>query len=245
MKKIILVSLIILANLNIAQAKDVKAASDDKYSSYKNTQLDLSETAKMEIAPDLYNAVLHFETSGYQDVAELQNIVNEKMIKAKNITMTYTELKVDTKDYNSSREYTGADSSKNPKWKISQTIEIDTKNKADLINVVAKLQGEGFMIDSMNAYISDAKKASYKNKLIDEALSLIKNRAQVVANSIGKKTVKFSQVTINSNGDSQPYYGNSMMKMSASSDARIVSEPVLESSTQEISVTLSAKLIIM
>lgn len=216
--------------------------------SYKVTELDLTGTAEIDVEPDSYNAVLHVKVSGDNGLAELQTVVNKKMRKARDLIMWREDFSVTTKGYDSNRDYysyTDAFSDK-PRWVVSQKIEIDTQNKSELFDVIGELEAEGFELDKLTGYFSEAGKAAYKNKLIEEALDQIENHARSVADSLGKSTVKFTEVTIQSTN----LYNLRSVKVDMKSAIRdkslslfdsAYSESVLDAPNKTATITLSAK----
>jgi len=122
-------------------------------------------------------------------------------------------------------------------------MQFCTTNLALYLDLKVEIKG----YDSNRDYsdLSDEKQASCRNKLIEDALKLIKERAQIVAKSINKRTIKFAEIKIDSGGS---IFGNnykSDYKMMTKSSISSFSAPILESSTKDVSVTLTVDMLLI
>lgn len=169
------------------------AIADTDYDD-KVTKLNFNETARIEVVDDRYKAVLKYSSEESHDKSLIQSQVNKKMKLALKIAKDQEDLKVNTLNYRVSKVW-----NKNVKnlWVASQEVMLDSDNKDGLLEVVNRLQINGFAMSSLSSYLSLEKRDSYKNNLISEALKRVKKSATLVAKEMDRDEVRFLDITIN------------------------------------------------
>jgi len=200
------------------------------------TVINFQESAKKEVTQDSYKAILKFEQIG-DNVVELQNNINLKMQEGVAAAKLEKDLDVSTGNYNVN-QYWSQQLNKFSGYQAFQEIILDSQNKDALLKVAQKLQASGFIMSSLDSYLSPKTIASYRNELIEEALNRVKDRAGAVAKNLGKKQINIAQININSN-DYSPYQGRvMMMKANMAPDAAMVA-PTVEPSKQNVSIDIA------
>ena len=199
----------------------------------ERTKLHFKEVANVQIVQDRYKAVLRYEVRGGKS-DEVKGQINQMMEKGANVAKGKSEVEVSTGRYNIKKNWDGQ-LRKHSGWIAFQEMVLDTENKEDISDIVGELQKEGFLVSNFNAYLSEDKKAEYRNQLIKDALSRVKIRADLVASEMGKASAQITEINIGSNHPITPrpvMYHSRVSQMS-------FKEPVVEAAKQNISVTIS------
>ncbi len=216
------------------------SAKEERYSD-DHTELHLTESAEKEVAQDRYKAILRIQEEG-AFAKEIQATVNRKMKKAiDEVKALGDKVKVSTGSYNvnEKRDYK---LNKSLGWQASQQIVLDSADKEMLMEIAGKLQSNGFVMENFSAYLSRKKQASYRTELIQEALKRIQDRAQQIAQTMGKKNVHIAAVNVDSNGyqpHPQPMFRAKAMMMAMDTMAESAPAAVVEGTEQRISINIS------
>lgn len=131
-------------------------------------------------------------------------------------------------------------------WKGSQTLEFKSKDSQKILEAVAKIQDEGFVMNGLTYTLSPDKAEDYKDDLLVGALKKIQARAGLIAKSLGKSGYEI--VDLNVDGSYMPtpmpmVRGMAKMEMmSVASDA--MSAPVAEPGKSTVNVNVNARVIL-
>tara|TARA_R110002124_G_scaffold188858_1_gene356128 strand:- start:423 stop:1121 length:699 start_codon:yes stop_codon:yes gene_type:complete len=112
-----------------------------------------------------------------------------------------------------------------------QSLRIITSSKnEDLQKIVESIQGAGDMSFNLNFQISEATKKSLEDALLSEALKNAESRAQLIAQTLGIKSIRVHRVSLESQPISYGYAKMEMMRTSADAAA----PPMLNPDDQSI-----------
>jgi uncharacterized protein len=218
------------------------------------TLINLSATETMKLKQDLLVASLRIEADA-KTAKDVQDKINKKMAEAMSIAKAEPSLKVSTGHYSvynydpnpspNPAENTPERVAKRTVWKGQQTIDIQSKNAKALLDVVGKIQEQGFAMNQLVYTLSDEQQEAYKDSLIALALKKIKERAALVAKTLDKGKYNIVEVNIDNAMPFQPM--PVMMKMERGgammADAAMAA-PVAEGTEQQVSMTVNARVIL-
>ncbi|WP_339705435.1 SIMPL domain-containing protein [Algoriphagus aquimarinus] len=113
-----------------------------------------------------------------------------------------------------------------------QSLRVVTSSKnEDLEKIVEAIQGAGDMSYNLNFQISEATQKSLEDALLTEALKNAESRAQLIAQTLGIRTIKVHRVSL----ESQPVtYAYSKMEMMRTSADSAPAPPLLNPDEQSI-----------
>ncbi|SFB44334.1 SIMPL domain-containing protein [Algoriphagus aquimarinus] len=99
-----------------------------------------------------------------------------------------------------------------------QSLRVVTSSKnEDLQKIVEAIQGAGDMSYNLNFQISEATQKSLEDALLTEALKNAESRAQLIAQTLGIRTIKVHRVSLESQPVTYAYAKMEMMRTSADS----------------------------
>ena len=223
-----LYSLAILAALAAPAFADDKPDITEKY-----TVLNLNETAERKVEQDRLSASLVIDEKGLT-AAEAQTNVNKKMDAALKLTKKYPDVKVSTGYYNVWQE------ANNGVWHGRQSIDLNSGNSKQALELIGLLQKQGLQAQGVNYYLSEEAQKALNDLLTTEALKKIKARAENMAATLGLKVARFAE--INPGYNYQPYYrAMPMMAMAKGMEMDTAVAPSADADEQSVSVTISAK----
>lgn len=216
------------------------------------TLINLSATEKRTMPQDLLIASLRIEVDDKNDPAAVQKKINEAMKKALELAKKETSFKVSTGTY-SVYKYenpiivntkTGEQKTE-PVWRGSQTIDIESKDSAKLLEVVGKIQGFGFAMNNLAYTLSPEVADKVRDELMVQALKKLTAKADIVAKTLGKTKADLIDVNVDTGGPVAPMYKAMMARgeaMAMSADA--MPAPVAEAGETDVSLTVSARALI-
>lgn len=216
------------------------------------TIINFSATEKRTMPQDLLIASLRIEAEDKNNAAAVQKQINEAMKKALDLARTETEFKVSTGSYSVYKydhpvvvNRTTGEQKSDPVWKGSQTIEIQSKDAARLLDIVGKIQAEGFAMNNLAYTLSPEVVEQVRDELMVEALKKLSAKARVVAETLGKNKVDLVDVNVDTGSPVIPMYKTMMARgeMAMAADASMPA-PVAEAGETDVSLTVSARALI-
>lgn len=218
-----------------ALAAPAAVYADDKQDiTEKYTVLNLNETAERKVEQDRLSASLVIDEKAIT-ATEAQAMVNKKMDAALKLTKKYPDVKVSTGYYNVWQE------PNNGVWHGRQSVEMNSGNSKQALELIGQLQKEGLQANGVSYYLSEDAQKALNDMLTTEALQKLKTRADKMAATLGLKVARFAE--INPGYNYQPYYRAmpmmAMAKGGMAEDAAVA--PAADADEQTVSVTINAR----
>ncbi len=214
------------------------------------TILSLSATEQMDLKQDLLQASLRIEVEG-KDAKKVQDEINKAMQKAltaskdveKDVKAKTGQYYVYSYDPNPQPKAT-RDAAARLQWKGNQTIELESRDQAKLLELAGKIQEMGFAMNGLNYTLSPEQSEAYRDNLMTAALKKIQTRADLAAKALGKS--KFDIVEVNVDGgmpQPMPVMYARAAKMEMASDAGMAA-PVAQAGEQTVSLSVTARVLL-
>jgi predicted secreted protein len=245
-------ALILAASIITATPSTSTAQSYEQFKPGQ-TMITLSATEQMELKQDLLVGSLRIEQDA-KTAKEVQDKINQLMKQAVELAKKESTVKVSTGQYNvysfdpnpQPQPVYNAEEIKNRSiWRGQQTIDIQSKDQEKLLALVGEIQNLGFAMNSLNYVMTPDQMEEYKDALMTAALEKINGRAMKAARALGKR--KFDIVEVNIDGAPQmppPVMYARAEKMMVAGAADAMAAPVAEASTQNISLTVTARVML-
>lgn len=201
-----------------------------------HTVLNFSATERMSLPQDLLTASLRIEARG-PDPRKVQADINTAMEKALATARKAAGVKVTTGGY---QVYEQRLERNLRMWQGQQTLQLESKNPAAVLELAGQLQSSGFAMSGLSYSLSPEKAESVRDELMVKALGSLKAKAALVARSLGKSG--YDLVDVNLGGDMPvvPMYRAMRAEMAmASADA--APPPSAEPGETEVAVSVSAR----
>lgn len=210
--------------------------------------INLSATETRKLAQDQLIASLRIEKEG-PDVKKVQDAVNKAMTAAMDVLKDVKSVKVSTGGYYvykneqpipdpKTGQYTGKTKTV---WQASQTLDLESKDSAAMLDVVGKIQTIGFAMNNLTYTLSPEKAEAVRDEMMVLALKKLKAKAQKAADALGKGSFDLTDVNLDSGGMAPPpmvYARAAKMEMMA--DAAVAA-PVADAGETSVSLTVSAR----
>lgn len=156
-------------------------------------RINLSVSAGESVENDILKAVLFAQQEG-NDAARLAREVNRNISRAVEQAKGVTGVKVQTLDYSTSPIYrkqsiTG--------WRVRQSIRLESRDAASLSKLIGSLQ-EHLGVSNITYALSPEGRKAIEDKLIANAISRFKQRAELISNEMEQSGYRMVQMNINS-----------------------------------------------
>ncbi len=232
----------------LAHAYDLK----DKGKDPSGISVTLSATEQKKIKQDLLVANLRIEVDN-KDSQKVQDDINKVMKTALDIAQAEPAIKVSTGSYYvynfdpepaPPKPLSSDEMKKRMVWKGSQTIELRSKDAQKVLDIVAKLQDMGFVMNGLNYTLSSELAEAQKDELLIGALKKIQDKAALVAKALGKSGYEIAELTID--GSYIPQQPVAMMSMARGGrmEKEDMAAPVAAPSEDDVSLSVSARVIL-
>lgn len=233
--------LIVLSVIFFAEFKTYADALPEEAGTYLN----LSVTETKELDQDLLTAMLRYEVE-VNNPKEAQNMVNQTMKKALEVTSKSTKLQVVTDQYYVYKFYKPVKVGETQKeiWRASQGITIKSKDSDELLAVAGKLQDIGLLMSNMYHEVSQEKAEQERNLMIENAVNKLMAKAKKVADLIGSKEIKIKNISFNGDNYYPVPYPVLMRSAAVMGAAESVSDPVSSAGKTSINLTISATVLL-
>lgn len=201
-----------------------------------HTVLNFTATERISLPQDLLTASLRIEARS-SDPRKVQAEINTAMEKALAVAKKVTGVKVTTGGY---QVYEQRLERNLRMWQGQQTLQLESKNAAAVLELAGQLQGSGFAMSSLGYSLSPERAESVRDELMVKALGSLKAKAALVARTLGKSG--YDLVDVNLGGDMPvvPMY-RAMRAEMAMADGAVAPPPSAEPGETEVAVTVAAR----
>jgi predicted secreted protein len=213
-----------------------------------HTIVNLSVTERQQAQQDTLNASLRMELDG-DSARSVQDRINKAMQQAVAKAKGAVGVKVTTGGYH----IYSYDPNPQPRsakvkpkliWRGSQTIDLESKDSAKLLELTGTIQDMGFAMNGLNYQLSTEKAESFRDQLIERALATLKARAALMAKNLGKSGYELLEVNVDSNTNAMPYMAKHMMRAEMAGAAADVATPVAEPGQTDVTLTVGASVLL-
>jgi predicted secreted protein len=195
----------------------------------------ITASATSNVANDRMHAYMRAEAENADPVAAA-NDVNARMARALSRAKATAGVDASTTGYSS---YQVSEPNRPLRWRMSQTLALESGDFAALSTLVSKLQGtDGLLLSALNFSVSPATRRGAEDALTQQAIRSWQQRAHNAAQGFAATGWRAGRVTIQTNGYGRP---QPILKggMAASS------APVtVEAGTSDVTVTVSGEAIL-
>lgn len=198
------------------------------------TLLQLSESARREVTPDLLTVVLGHRAEA-PEVARAQEEVNTRIASVRDAAAGRDAITLATGTYSTWLERREDETAR---WVAHQTIRLESRDPALLLTTVGGLQQQGLAVEGMHWSLTAERRRELERELIDEALAALRSTAGKAAASMGMSVQGWESISLGQNGGSFPPPMPRMMAMKA--EAAPVAEP--GTTVVEVGVSGTARL---
>lgn len=193
------------------------------------TLLNVSAKESKKVEQDLIIALLTISTEGL-DATMIQDQINKAMKQALQLAGRYSQVEHETERYHVGKPY------ESNVWKARQSIRLTSKWEDKILELVAKLQSNGFNMESLNYTLSTERYDEVSDSLLEGALKKLQSKANNVAKMIGKSSAQLIEVTSDVN---QRHFNVRSAAMASYSSE--IATPNISPGKSEVSLTVSAK----
>lgn len=234
-------ALLVLATLCVMTPFTAARADDDglKLPPEGHTLLNLSASERMTLPQDLLMASLRIESKS-ADPKKVQNEINTAMDKALAMAKKVANVKVSTGGYQVYERYVDKTTKV---WQGQQTIQLESKDSAALLDIAGKIQESGFVMSGLNYTLSPEKAEEVQDDLMVKALAKLQAKADKIAKALGKSGYALTDINIDGSGPVMPMYKSARMEMAMSADAGMAA-PVAEAGETDVSLSVSARVLL-
>lgn len=214
------------------------------------TIINLSVTQRTKLAQDTLTASLRIEQEG-SSATDIQNNINKQMTNVLATAKTYSAVKTSTGGYyvyqyddgGQPDPKTGIAPKPVKKWRGSQTIDLESKDSAKLLELAGKIQGAGFVMQGLNYTLSTELAESVRDDLMGKALKGLGDKARLAQTALNKGSYDILEVTVDSAYTPQPpMYKTMTMRAEMAGDA--VAAPVAQGGEQDVTLTINARVLL-
>ncbi|MCB9973308.1 MAG: SIMPL domain-containing protein [Rhodospirillales bacterium] len=206
------------------------------------TLLNISATERIEVAQDQLVANIRIEKT-MADSRELQQDINRLIKQALEIVKDFKTVEVSTDQY-----YVYEYNTKTQNlWRGTQGLTLKGKDADDILEVSGKLQDLGFLMNGLGYQLSSEKYEEVRDGLLELSLKKLMARAKRVGITIDKPDVDLWEVNVDAAPSPiypQPVMMRTMMADSGMAEKSFAAPPVAEAGKNEISMTVSAKVLL-
>ena len=228
----------ILATVLLVGLPAPAAAGDDglRLPPTGHTLLNLSASERMTLPQDLLTAALRIEARGAEP-RKVQDDINKAMTRALALAKAVPTVKTSTGGY---QVYEQRLERNVRVWQGQQTVQLESKDSAALLDLAGKLQGAGFAVSGLNWSLSPERAESVRDELLVKALGNLKAKAALVARTLGKSGYELTDVNLDGAPQPVPMYRAVRMEMAMAADGAVAA-PVAEAGETEVVVGVSAR----
>jgi predicted secreted protein len=201
-----------------------------------HTVLNFSATERMSLPQDLLTAALRIEARN-ADPRKVQAEINTAMEKALATAKKAAGVKVTTGGY---QVYEQRLERNLRMWQGQQTLQLESKNAAAVLELAGQLQASGFATSGLSYSLSPEKAESVRDELMVKALGSLKAKAALVARSLGKSGYELVDVNLGGDMPVMPMY-RTMRAEVAMASADAAPPPSAEPGETEVAVSVSAR----
>jgi len=199
--------------------------------------LTITASAQATLSNDRMQAVLRAEAEA-PDATQAASDVNARMARALARAKGVRGVDASTAGYST---YPVSDAGKNPRWRVSQNLMLESGDFPALAALVTRLQSDDkLLVSGMSFSVSPATRNAAEDALIKEAIKAWQQRSQVAATEFSASSWRPGRVTIQG---SEPMRPQPMFRAQAAGVA--AAAPVsVEAGTTDVSVTVTGEVIV-
>ncbi len=192
----------------------------------------LSASASISVPNDRIQAWLRAEAESASP-ASAASQVNTLVAKALAEAKQYPAVKTATAGYSTQQV---AEKGKTTRWRVAQTVSLDSGDFTAAATLISKLQDEGgLLLSGMGFSLAESSRRAAEDALTQQAVKSWQARAQQASQALGFAGWRTGRVTVQTGDASRPY---PVMRGQVASFA--AAAPVaLEAGTTDVSVTVS------
>jgi predicted secreted protein len=196
----------------------------------------ITATATSNVANDRMHAFLRAEADN-ADAAAAANDVNARMGRALARARAVAGVEASTAGYSS---YQVTEANKPQRWRVSQTLVLESGDFAALSALVSKLQStDGLVLSGLNFSVSTATRRAAEDSLTQRAIQNWQQRAQLAVAAFGAGGWRTGRVTVQTNDYARP------QPMYRTAGVAAASAPVaVEGGMSDVTVTVSGEAIL-
>jgi predicted secreted protein len=196
----------------------------------------LSASATGSIANDRMHAILRAEAEN-ADATIAANDVNARMGRALARAKATAGVDASTTGYTT---YQVSEPNRPPRWRVTQSLAIESADFPALAALVTKLQAQdGMLLSGLDFSVSAAARHAAEDALTQQAIKAWQQRAQAAAQGFGAGGWRTGRVTIQTSD-----YGRPPMIRAAGMAAAKSSPVAVEGGSTDVTVTVSGEAIL-
>ena len=196
----------------------------------------VTATATSNVANDRMHAYLRAEVDN-ADATQAGSQVNARMARALSRARAVTGVEASTAGYSS---FQITEQNKPTRWRVAQTLSLESGDFAALSDLVSKLQGtDGLLLSNLSFSVSDKTRRAAEDTLTQQAIRNWQQRAEAAAKGFGASGWRAGRITIQGNDFGRP--PQPMFRASVAADHAPVA---VEAGMSEITVTVSGEAIL-
>jgi predicted secreted protein len=204
-------------------------AGEDK-PSYDRIAFSVSAEARAD--NDTLSAVLYSSKEG-PELAPLSSEVNKAIAAAVKRAKQEAGVTVQTLDY---QTYPSYDKGRPSGWQVRQSLRLESKSPEQIAKLIGDLQSS-LALGSVGYSISPERLKEHEDKLIDQALTAFKARAERITKDLGRAQYRIVQVQVENAGNSPTPRPMRMMAMADAAPA--AAPPTLEAGQETVRVQVN------
>lgn len=214
------------------------------------TIINFSATERRAVPQDLIVSSLRIDVEDADPVA-VQKKINDGMKKALAVAKAESSVKTSTGGYTvhrydqeiSRNAQTGEVKSKSV-WRGSQTIDMESKDTAKVLDLTGKIQEMGFATNNLGYTLSPETLEKVRDELMVDALKKLQGKAAIVGKTLGKSNYELVDVNVDTGGPIMPMYKTMMARAEMAMADSGMPAPVAEAGETDVSLTVSARALI-
>lgn len=214
------------------------------------TIINFSATERRAVPQDMIVSSLRIDVED-ADPAAVQKKINEGMTKALALTKGETTIKTSTGGYTVHRydqevkrnAQTGEVQTK-AVWRGSQTIDMESKDTAKVLDLTGKIQAMGFAMNNLGYTLAPETVEKVRDELMVAALQKLQGKAAIVGKTLGKSDYELVDVNVDTGGPVMPMYKNMMMRAEVAMADASMPAPVAQAGETDVTLTVSARALI-
>jgi predicted secreted protein len=194
-------------------------------------QVSFRVEATREVPNDWVAATLGVEEES-SDAAGLAVRVNQRMAAALALAKHDARLTLSSGAYTTQPVY---DKTQIVRWRARQDLAIESAELPALTEMTGKLQAQGLLLRGIEFSVAPETRKRVEDELIGEALTAFRDRAGLIARSLGRRGWIVGSITLGESGMPIPVYARGMAMEAAPSVG-----PALESGRSTLRVEANA-----
>jgi predicted secreted protein len=204
------------------------------------TVLHLVERGERMVKRDRLAAELRVEACD-ADPARLQAEINRRMATALASAKAIAAITVTTGGYHVyPLAADGAGANANPRWQGTQSLLLQSRDAAALLNLLGTLQQQGLLLSSLTYELTPEAARAVEDELTKEALVRLRQRAERVADDLGMTVARIRDLQIGNAEGAQP----TPRAFLASRSRDAAPAPVAEAGDATVSVSVSGEVLL-